>query len=37
MGINPNSLKPDNVVSVTIHPMKDGSRAGLVVQGAVAR
>jgi hypothetical protein len=36
-GIYANSLKPGDVVSVTFHPRKDGSRTGLVVRGAVAR
>jgi hypothetical protein len=36
-GIYANSLKPGDVVSVTFHPMKDGSRRGLIVRGAVAR
>ena len=36
-GIYPNSLKPGDVVSVTFHPRKDGSRTGLVVRWAVAR
>jgi hypothetical protein len=36
-GIYANSMKPGDVVSVTFHPRKDGSRTGLLVQGAVAR
>jgi hypothetical protein len=36
-GIYANSLKPVDVVSVNFHPMKDGSRKGLTVRGAVAR
>jgi hypothetical protein len=37
MGIYPNSMRPGDVVSVTFHPMRDGSPRGLVVSGAVAR
>src|ERR1700688_3039555 len=37
MGIYANSMKPGDVVSVTFHPIRDGSRRGLVVRGAVAR
>jgi hypothetical protein len=36
-GIYANSFKPGDATSVTFHPRKDGSRAGLVVRGAVAR
>ena len=36
-GIYANSFRPGDVVSVTFHPRKDGSRTGLVVRGAVAR
>ena len=36
-GIYANSFKPGDVVSVTFHPRRDGSRTGLVVRGAVAR
>jgi hypothetical protein len=36
-GIYANSLRPGDVVSVTFHPRKDGSRTGLVVRAAVAR
>ena len=35
MGLQANSLKPGDVVSVTFHPNKDGSRTGLVVGGAI--
>jgi hypothetical protein len=37
MGIYANSLKRGDVVSVTFHPRKDGSRSGVVVQAGVAR
>jgi hypothetical protein len=36
-GIHANSMRRGDVVSVSFHPMKDGSRKGLLVQGAVAR
>ena len=31
-----NSMKPGDVVSMTFHPRKDGSRSGVVVRGTVA-
>ena len=36
-GMYANSLRPGDVVTVTFHPRKDGSRAGLVVRWAVTR
>ena len=35
-GIYANSMKPGDVVSMTLHPRKDGSRSGVVVRGTVA-
>jgi hypothetical protein len=34
MGLQANSLKPGDVVSVTFHPMKDGSRRGQALRVA---
>ena len=36
-GMHANSLRPGDVVTVTFHPRKDGSRAGVIVRGPVAR
>ena len=36
-GMYANSLRPGDVVTVTFHPRKDGSRAGVIVRGPVAR
>ena len=35
-GIYANSMKPGDVVSMTLHPRKDGSRSGVVVRGTGA-
>jgi hypothetical protein len=35
MGLQANSLKPGDMVSVTFHPMKDGSRGGQALRVAV--
>ena len=32
MGMHANSVKPGDVVTVTFHPMKDGSRGGQFIQ-----
>lgn len=35
MGMRANSVKPGNSVSVTFHPMKDGSRGGQFIQATL--
>ena len=36
MGLSANSLKPGDVVSVTFHPMRDGTRAGRFLGATLA-
>jgi hypothetical protein len=36
MGMRADSMRPGDVVSVTIHPMKDGSRGGQFIQAVLA-
>jgi len=36
MGLRANSIKPGDAVSVTIHPMKDGTRGGQFIQAVLA-
>jgi Family of unknown function (DUF6152) len=36
MGMRADSMKPGDAVSVTFHPMKDGTRAGQFIQAVLA-
>ena len=36
MGLRADSMKPGDIVTVTFHPMKDGTRAGQFIQAVLA-